>query len=137
MQHQGNAHALRSCTTGGEQMTGWLEMPEISKRASIMVQFCEANFPRKLSAPAALLQSFATRGNRGKSGLICLSCKFCKPRQMVCSSPRWSNDCNQKSGTQIILGGKYVHHQERTSRSAAWHLLEEMNLQTNILQKEN
>ena len=55
-------HEFRSCTTGGEQMTGWLDMPEISKRASIMVQFCEANFPRKLSAPAAFLQLFTTRG---------------------------------------------------------------------------
>ena len=45
-------------------MTGWLEMPENSKRASIMVQVCEANFPQKLSAPAALLQLFTMRGNR-------------------------------------------------------------------------
>ena len=27
---------LRSCATGGEQMTGWLEMPQNLKRASIM-----------------------------------------------------------------------------------------------------
>ena len=67
--------SIRSCTTRGEQMTGWLEMPENSKRASIMVQVCEANFPRKLSAPAALLQSFTTRGNRGKSGLIEINSK--------------------------------------------------------------
>jgi hypothetical protein len=42
-------------------MIGWLKMPQNWKRASIMVRIYEANIPRNLSTPAALLQSFTTK----------------------------------------------------------------------------